>query len=199
MYKEFFVSADKLYLIDGNAYLYRAYYALPRLTNSNGLLINGVYGFTRMLLKIIRQEKPSYLAVCFDSPMPTFRHKEFVEYKANRPTTPEDLKDQIPLGKQVVEALDIYCLEKSGYEADDLIATLAKEAEREEIETVILSGDKDLLQLVNKKIHVLNEPKNIVYDLEKVKQIFGIEPKQIVDLLGLAGDTADNIPGVSGI
>ncbi len=189
----------KLYLIDGNAYFYRAYYALPPLVNSQGLPVNAVYGFTRMMLKIIQQENPYYLVVCFDSPHPTFRHKEYVEYKANRPAMPEDLKVQIPLCKRIVESLSIPFFQKEGYEADDLIATISGKAEREGIETVIISNDKDMLQLVNEKITVLDELKNVVYDNEEVKHILGIEPGQIVDFMGLAGDSVDNIPGIPGI
>ncbi len=189
----------KLYLIDGNAYFYRAYYALPPLVNSQGLPVNAVYGFTRMMLKIIQRENPYYLVVCFDSPHPTFRHKEYVEYKANRSAMPEDLKIQIPSCKRVIESLSVAFFQKEGYEADDLIATIAGKAEREGIETVIVSSDKDMLQLVNEKITVLDELKNIVYDDEKVKQTLGIEPGQIVDFMGLAGDSVDNVPGIPGI
>lgn len=193
------MTSKKLYLIDGNAYLHRAYYALPHLTNSQGLPLNAVYGFTRMLLKILRQENPYYVSICFDFPGRTFRHEEFAEYKATRSPMPEDLKVQLPLSKKIVEALNVSFFEKEGYEADDLIATLSREAEKEGIETIVVSGDKDMLQLVNEKIKVLNEAKNILYDLEKVKQTFGIEPKQIVEFMGLAGDSTDNIPGVPGI
>ena len=193
------MAKEKLYVIDGNAYIHRAFHALPPLTNSSGRMVNAVYGFTRMLLKILRQEKPDYLAVCFDFPAPTFRHKEFVEYKAARKETPDELKEQIPLAHKIVKALNIPLFEKQGYEADDLISTLSGKASKEGIETIIVTGDKDALQLVDDSVKVLNEPKNILYTEKIVKEKMGIPPAQITDLMGLMGDASDNVPGVLGI
>jgi len=193
------MAKEKLYVIDGNAYIHRAFHALPPLTNSSGRMVNAVYGFTRMLLKILRQEKPDYLAVCFDFPAPTFRHKEFVEYKATRKETPDELKEQIPLAHKIVKALNIPLFEKQGYEADDLISTLSGKASKEGIETIIVTGDKDALQLVDDSVKVLNEPKNILYTEKIVKEKMGIPPAQITDLMGLMGDASDNVPGVLGI
>ncbi len=193
------MAKEKFFLIDGNAYIHRAFHALPPLTNSSGRMVNAVYGFTRMLLKILRQEKPDYLAVCFDFPAPTFRHKEFAEYKATRKETPDELKQQIPLAHKIVKALNIPAFEKEGYEADDLISTLAGKASKEDIETVIVTGDKDALQLVDASVNVLNEPKNTLYTEKMIKEKMGVSPSQIVDLMGLMGDASDNVPGVLGI
>ncbi|NIM03949.1 DNA polymerase I [bacterium] len=193
------MAKEKLYLIDGNAYIHRAFHALPPLTNSSGRMVNAVYGFTRMLLKILRQEKPDYLAVCFDFPAPTFRHKEFAEYKATRKETPDELKEQIPLAHRIVKALNIPVFEKQGYEADDLISTLTGKASNEGIETVIVTGDKDALQLVDDSVRVLNEPKDILYTEKIVEEKMGVPPQQITDLMGLMGDASDNVPGVLGI
>ncbi|TET42634.1 MAG: DNA polymerase I [Elusimicrobia bacterium] len=193
------MAKKKLYLIDGNAYIHRAFHALPPLTNSSGRMVNAVYGFTRMLLKILRQEKPDYIAVCFDFPAPTFRHKEFAEYKATRKETPDELKEQIPLVHKIVKALNIPVFEKQGYEADDLIGTLSGKASKEGIETVIVTGDKDALQLVDDSVKVLNETKNILYTEKIVKEKMGVSPGQITELMGLMGDASDNVPGVLGV
>ncbi|MFH1784107.1 MAG: DNA polymerase I [bacterium] len=189
----------RFYIIDGNAYIHRAFHALPPLTNSKGQLINAVYGFTRMLLKIIKREQPDYLAVCFDSPHPTFRHEAFSDYKANRKKTPDELKTQIPLAHEVVEALNISSFAIKGYEADDIIATLARKGKEENMDTFIVTGDKDALQLVDDTVFVLNEAKNIIYDEEKVKERFGVEPAKVIEVMGLAGDSSDNVPGVPGV
>ncbi|MFH1239364.1 MAG: DNA polymerase I, partial [bacterium] len=189
----------KFYIIDGNAYIHRAYHAIPPLTDSKGRPINAVYGFTRMLLKILRQENPDYIAVCFDSPQPTFRHQEFAAYKATRKETDAELKEQFPLTKQVVEAFNITSFAIGGYEADDIIATLVEKSKSQGMDTVIVTGDKDILQLVDDSVKVLNEPKGILYDEEKVKEKFGVEPARVTDVMGLAGDTSDNVPGVPGI
>jgi len=193
------MAKEKLYLIDGNAYIHRAFHALPALTNSSGQMVNAVYGFTRMVLKILREEKPDYLAVCFDFPAPTFRHKEFAEYKATRKETPDELKQQIPLAHKIVKALNIPVFEKQGYEADDLISTLSSKALKEGIETVIVTGDKDALQLVDDSVKVLNEPKNTLYTKEIIKEKLGVSAEQITDLMGLIGDVSDNVPGVFGV
>ncbi|MDD5688183.1 MAG: DNA polymerase I [Elusimicrobia bacterium] len=188
-----------LYLIDGNAYIHRAYHAIKNLTTSKGESVNAVYGFTRMLLKILKEHNPDYLAVCMDYPAPTFRHKEFSEYKLNRKETDLELKNQFPFIKEIISALNITIYEKEGFEADDLIATISQKAENNGLEVVIVTGDKDALQLVNKNIKVLNEPKNILYDKEEVIKGWDIMPDNITDFLALAGDSSDNIPGVPGI
>ncbi len=189
----------KLYIIDGHAYIHRAFHALPMLTNSQGLVINAVYGFTRMLLKIIKREQPDYLAVCFDSPHPTFRHKAFEQYKATRKETPAELKTQIPMVQEMVEAFKIPVFRMPGYEADDLIATIARQAEKQDVDVVVVSGDKDILQLVDEHIKVLSEPKGVLFTEKEVQEKFGFDADKIKDYLGLCGDSSDNIPGVPGI
>ncbi len=189
----------RLYLIDGNSYIHRAFHALPILTNSRGKVVNAVYGFTRMLLKLIKNETPDYIAVCFDYPAPTFRHIQYKEYKSTRKETPQDLKSQMPIARQVVDALNIKMFEKQGYEADDLIGTVVHKCINEDIDIVIVTGDKDALQLVSNQVRVLNESKNILFDREKVRETIGISPEEITDYMGLVGDKTDNIPGVRGV
>lgn len=189
----------KLYIIDGNAYVHRAFHALPMLTNSRGQVINAVYGFTRILLKIIKRDKPDYLAVCFDSPALTFRHKEFADYKATRKETPFELKNQMSMAHEVVESFDIPLYRVPGYEADDLIATIVAQLKKEDVEIVVVSGDKDVFQLIGEKVKVLTEPKEVLFDMQGVKEKFGFLPECMRDYLGLCGDTSDNIPGVKGV
>ncbi len=189
----------KLFIIDGNSYLHRAYHAIPPLTTSKGEQVNAVYGLIKMLLKIKKDYTPDYLLVCFDHKAPTFRHIEFKEYKAQRKETDDSLKSQFPIAKESVKALNIQSIELEGFEADDLIATYSKIATDNGIETVIVTGDKDCLQLVNEKVSVLNEPKNIIFKREEVKEKYGVYPENIIDLLALCGDASDNVPGVYGI
>jgi len=189
----------RLYLIDGHAYIHRAYHALPPLTTSKGEPVNAVYGFLRMLLKLIRQEKPDYLVVCFDTPAMTFRHKAYTEYKAHRKELEDALKTQIPLTQEAVTALGIASFAIDGYEADDVIADLARRGKQNGWQVVIVSGDKDVLQLVDDDIKVLNEPKNLLYGISDVVDRYGIKPDQIPDMFALIGDTSDNVPGVKGI
>lgn len=196
------MAADKkrIYLIDGHSYAYRAFHALPQLTDSSGLALNAVYGFTRMLLRFIKEGKPDYIAVAFDTPHETFRHRMYDQYKANRAEQPEEMRHQIPLIKEVVDAFNIAEFELEGYEADDVLATLAKRAAAEGIEAVIVTGDKDMLQLVTDSIKVLNPHKeNSLYDAGAVKTRFGVGPERIGDMMALMGDSIDNIPGVPGI
>jgi len=188
-----------IYIIDGNAHIHRAYHAIQNLTTSKGEQVNAVFGFTRMLLKILRTYKPDYIAVCLDYPAATFRHKEFSEYKAQRKKTSDELKNQFPLVKEVISALNITIYEKEGFEADDLIATLSEKAKNKGIDVMIVTGDKDALQLVDKNVKVLNEPKNIIYDSDEVLKNWEIPPENMVDYLAISGDASDNIPGVPGI
>ncbi|MCX5781465.1 MAG: DNA polymerase I, partial [Elusimicrobia bacterium] len=189
----------KLYLIDANAYVHRAYHALPPLTNSKGEMVNAVYGFTRMILKLLKQGKPEYAIVCFDFPAPTFRHKKYAEYKANRKEIDDALKHQMPLARESANALNLLVVEKEGYEADDIIATLASQARKDKMEVVVISGDKDVRQLVDDGITVWDEAKNTLYDENKVVEKYGLEPKQLVDMFALMGDVSDNVPGIKGI
>ena len=188
-----------LYLIDGSNNLYRAFHALPGLTNRKGLPTNAVYGFTTMLRKLMKDFSPRYLAVLFDTADRTFRHEEFDQYKAHRPETPDALVVQIPWVKRVLEALRVPSLELPGWEADDLIGTLAKRAAAEGMSVVIVATDKDLLQLVGDGVLYFNPSREAFLDAAGVEQIFGVRPEQVPDVLALWGDPSDNIPGVPGI
>ena len=195
------MAKQRLYLIDATAFCYRAFYALPALATSFGQQTGAVYGFINILNKILKSQKPDYLAVCFDVSRETFRQKKFTDYKIHRPPMPDMLSSQIPLIKQVISAYRIVLLEKEGFEADDIIATLAKKALSNGLATTIVSSDKDILQLVDDDISVLSPHKeeNLIYDRVMVKKRFGVEPKKINDIIALMGDSADNIPGVAGI
>lgn len=194
---------DLFLLVDAHAVIYRAYHALPDLTTPDGKLANAVYGFTRILLTAIRDLEPKYLAVTFDHPTPTFRHKDFADYKAQREEMPDDLKPQVEMIKDVVETLNIPKFEKDGYEADDLIGTLSLQAKAKETPVIIVTGDRDIFQLVQPGIRVWLPPRGKVlaaeYDSEAVLEKMGVRPDQIVDMKALMGDASDNIPGIKGI
>jgi len=192
---------SRFYLIDATAFCYRAFYALPRLTTSFGQPTNAIYGFVAMLKKVIQEGQPEYMAVCFDVSRDTFRNQMFSDYKAQRPAMPDELSSQIPFIKKIVVALGITLYEKEGFEADDIIAALAKKAKEARIPTVIVSSDKDMLQLVDSYVRVLSPYKDsgILYDEQKVKERFGVEPKAIPEIIALMGDPTDNIPGVPGV
>jgi len=197
----------KLLIIDSNSLIHRAYHALPPLTTKKGELTNAVYGFLLVFLKALKEFQPDFIAACFDVAVPTFRHKKFKEYKAKRPPAPEELYQQIPKLKEVLDAFNVPIFEKEGFEADDIIGTISRLAPRKQvmprIETVILSGDLDTLQLVDKNTKVYTFKKGlketIIYDEKAVKERYGFSPSQIVDFKALKGDPSDNIPGVSGI
>ncbi len=188
----------KLFLIDGSSYLFRAFYAIGHLSNSRGLPTNAAFGFVQMLLKVLKEHQPNFLGVIFDSKAPTFRSKIYQEYKANRPAMPEGLAPQIPYIKKIIEGYRIAFLEMEGYEADDLIGTVARRL-ASEADVVIITGDKDILQLVNDRIQVYDTMKEKRFGVEEVTQRFGVSPEQVVEVMGLAGDAIDNIPGVPGI
>src|SRR6056297_607382 len=194
---------EKLYLLDGHSLAHRAFYALPLLTTESGEYTNSVFGFSRMLFKIIDEEKPDYIAVAFDLKGPTFRHEEYEDYKAGRKKTPDELIPQIDLIKDVLRSLNIPIIEKEGYEADDVIGTMAKEAAQKNINVKIVTGDRDALQLIDEYINVIYTRKGITdiveYDIEKVKEKYELRPDQLIDMKGLMGDSSDNIPGVPGI
>ena len=197
----------KLVLIDGNAILHRAFHALPPLNNKDGVPTNAVYGFFSMLFKIIGDLKPEYLIVCFDKKAPTFRKQMYVGYQAKRPIMSDDLIPQIELVHKALDSAKIQHFEIDGYEADDLIGTIAKEATKDtqypDIQVIIVSGDRDLLQLVNSQVLMLAPVTGItkmtLFDEEKVKEKYGLNPSQIVDYKALVGDASDNYPGVTGI
>lgn len=194
-----------LIIIDGNALIHRSFHALPTtMKRQDGLTTNAVYGFTSFLLKAIQEFKPRYAVVTFDEAAPTFRHEAFVEYKANRVKAPDELYEQIPLTKEVLEAFEIPIFSKAGFEADDLIGTICQKVKKEkDLISYIITGDMDTLQLVNDQVKVytmsrgLNDP--IIYDAEKIKERYGLRPNQVIDYKALRGDPGDNIPGVKGI
>ena len=192
-------SRKTLYLIDGSAYIYRAFFALPALNNSKGLQTNAVYGFMTTLLKILRERKPDGIVVAFDERGPTLRQQEFKEYKAQRPPMPDGMSAQIPYIHRAVEALNIPAVKQAGYEADDLIGTLAKQAERAGDDVVIVTGDKDMLQLVTPHIRIYDPVKDKWSGEAECVEKFGVEPARVIEIMGLMGDASDNIPGVKGI
>lgn len=188
-----------IYLIDGTAYIHRAYHAIRGLSNSSGLPTNAAFGFTKMLVKLMDDKQPEYIAMFFDSKGKTFRHEMYADYKANRPPMPEDMAIQIPLIRQITEGFNIPVIEMPGYEADDLIGTLARITEAAGFSVVMVTGDKDFLQLVTDKAIVWDPMKNKSTDIRTVRETFGVEPSQIIEVMGLSGDTSDNVPGVPGI
>ena len=190
---------ETLYLVDGTAQLYRAYFAIRGLTTAQGFPTNALFGFTSTLRKLITDESPTYIAVTFDLPGKVFRHDLFPEYKANRPPTPEDMKQQAPYARKICDALGVPVLEHQDYEADDLIATYTTRARELGWDVVIVSSDKDLLQLVDEHVTALNPSKNLRLDPAGVAESFGVPPGQVLDVLSLMGDSVDNIPGVPGV
>ena len=188
-----------LYIIDASAYIHRAYHAIRPLTTSKGVPTNAVYGFIKLINKVKNEQKPDYIAVCFDHPSKNFRHQLSPIYKANRKLLDEDLIKQMPIARQAVNAMQLASFEMAGFEADDVIGTVAKKAEKEGIKVVIVTGDKDLFQLVDDNIHIWNESKNIMFDGQKVYEKYGLYPDKIVDMLALMGDNCDNVCGVKGI
>jgi len=188
-----------LYLIDVHNVLYRTFFGVPRLSAPDGTPTNVVLGVARILLKILKEDRPAAIAAAFDSREPTPRHALYPEYKANRLKVPEDLAAQTPMVKEMIDALGVARIEVQGVEADDIIGTLARMAEEKGIDVVIISSDKDLYQLVSPKVRVRDGMKDRTVGEEEVRETFGVSPAQVVDLLALAGDPSDNIPGVPGI
>jgi DNA polymerase-1 len=188
-----------LYLIDISSYFYRAFHALPALSNSRGLPTNATYGVTTMLLKVLRERQPQHLALVFDAKGPTFRHHLYKAYKAHRPPMPEALVSQLPYIRKIIKALNLPSLEYEGYEADDLISTLVRRARGEGYEVEIISGDKDLLPLVGTGVEMWDPMKGVRYDPAAIQEKFGLSPEELVEVRALAGDASDNIPGVPGI
>ena len=189
----------RLFLIDGSSYIFRAFHAIGRLSTSKGFPTNAIFGFTSMLLRVLREMKPEYLAVVLDAKGSTFRDEIYPDYKANRPGMPEGLEPQIPYIKQIIEAYNIPVIEKEGYEADDVIGTIAKEVAKKGLDVVIVTGDKDMLQLVDEHICTLDTMKGRSFGKREVLERYGVKPEQMTDVMGLAGDSIDNIPGVPGI
>lgn len=191
--------AQRLFLIDGSAYIFRAFFAIPPLTNSAGLPTNAIFGFTNILLKFLKQYQPHYVAVALDAGRVTFRNDMFADYKGNRPEAPADLIPQFPYFRKVLDALNLPLLELPGYEADDIIATLCERLAQPGCELVVVSSDKDLMQLVTNGIKLLDSAKDRWIGKEEVREKFGVSPEQVIEVMGLMGDAVDNIPGVKGI
>ena len=197
--------SEKIVLIDGHSIINRAFYGVPDLTNSEGLHTNGIYGFLNIMFRILDEEKPEYLAVAFDLKAPTFRHKMYDAYKGTRKPMPEELREQVPVLKELLKAMGIPLLMKEGYEADDLLGTAARKSEAAGMDVVIVSGDRDLLQLATEKIMIrMPKTKRGVTEIENyhaqdVKDTYQVTPPQIIELKALMGDASDNIPGVPGI
>ena len=197
--------SDKIVLIDGNSIINRAFYGIPDLTNSEGIHTNAIYGFINIMLKILEEEQPGYLAVAFDVKHPTFRHIKYPEYKGTRKGMPEELREQVPLLKEVLHAMGIRTIEKAGYEADDILGTIATRCSEQGMNVSLVSGDRDLLQLASDRI-LIRIPKTKRggteienYNTAEVVEKYQVTPAQIIDLKGLMGDASDNIPGVPGI
>ena len=195
---------DHVYLIDGSGYIFRAYHALPPLTRpSDGLPVGAVHGFCGMLWKLLREagelSPPTHFAVIFDLSEHTFRNELYADYKAHRPDMPEDLVPQFPLIRDAVKAFSVACLEQKGYEADDLIATYAREAQEAGADVTIVSSDKDLMQLVRPGVRMYDTMKNKVIGEKEVMERFGVPPSKVIEVQALIGDPTDNVPGVPGI
>jgi DNA polymerase-1 len=188
-----------LYLVDAMSNIHRAYHAIQRLSTSSGKPTNAIYGFITMLRKMLRERSPDYLAVAWDGPQRTVRHEAFADYKANRPAMAEDLAGQLPEIRRVLEAYRIPVLEMPGYEADDVIGTLAKKGSEADLDVVIVTADKDMLQLVGPRVRVFHTGREVFLDEAGVREFFGVAPNQVVDVLALMGDSVDNIPGVPGV
>ena len=196
---------SKLLLIDGHSILNRAFYGVPDLTNSEGIHTNAMYGFLNIMFKFIDEEKPDYVTVAFDLSAPTFRHKVYDGYKGTRKPMLPELRQQVPLMKELLTAMNITIVEKEGFEADDILGTIAKNSQKQGIDVSIVSGDRDLLQLAdtNIKIRIPKTKKGVTevedYYPEDVKELYGVTPAEFIEMKALMGDSSDNIPGAPGI
>ncbi|MCL6518557.1 MAG: DNA polymerase I [Armatimonadetes bacterium] len=197
------MSKGKVILIDGNSLLYRAFFALPHFSTLENQPTNAIYGLAMMLLRLLEEEKPDIVIVSFDAPEKTFRHEEYVEYKAHRKRAPDELRSQGPIAREMIEAFNIPILEVPGYEADDVVGTVARKAESEGYDVIIVTGDLDALQLVDSKVKVMTTVRGVtetvIYDEKSVEARYSLKPKQLIDYKALKGDPSDNIPGVPGI
>ena len=192
-------STSRLYLVDVSSYIFRAFHAIPPLSNKNGMPTNAILGVTNMLLKLVNEERPERIAIVFDAGGPTFRDELFPDYKANRQATPNELLPQLPFVRQVIEAFRLPCVEVPGVEADDVIATLSASFASSALEVVIVTGDKDLMQLVGPHVTLFDTMKNQRTGVAEVQKRFGVSPEKVVEIMGLTGDSIDNIRGVKGI
>src|SRR5207245_8561990 len=195
--------SERFFILDGPGFLFRAYHALPFLSTSRGVPSHAVFGMSTLLWKLLREDTPDYFAVAWDPPGPTFREEKFAAYKETRAPTPDDLRSQIAYVKALFEALRLPLLEVPGFEADDVLGTVVERARDLPVEVVLVTADKDMLQLVGPKVRVLSElartGQRVVFDEAAVKEKWGVAPEQIPDLLALMGDSIDNIPGVPGV
>ena len=190
----------RLVLVDGSSYVYRAFHALPvTMTAPDGRPTNAAYGVTNMLLKVIKERQPHYLALVFDSKGPTQRHRDFPDYKAHRPPMPEELVMQLPYIQKIIDGFRLPALRQEGFEADDLICTLVHRARERGFQVEIISGDKDLLPLVQEGVDMWDPMKEVRYDPAAIREKFGLTPEELIEVRALAGDASDNIPGVPGI
>lgn len=201
------MSKKRLLIIDSNSVLHRAFHALPPLTTKKGKPVSAIYGFLLIFFKAIKELQPDYIAACFDVPFPTFRHEKFKAYKATRPKIPDELCEQIPKMKEILKTFRIQIFEKKGFEADDIIGTISKLVQKKqiipEIETIILSGDLDNLQMIDSRTKVYALKKGVketmIYNEKIIQEKYGIQPSQLIDFKALKGDPSDNIPGVPGV
>ncbi len=195
--------SQRLFILDAPGYVYRAYHALPYLSTSKGLPSHVMLGTSTMVWKLLREESPEFFAAAWDPPGPTFREERFSAYKETRPAMPDDLRVQLPYVRRLFEALRMPLLEVPGFEADDVLGTLVDRVKNEEIDVVLVTADKDMLQLVGPRVRVLTTAgrsgERVVLDEAAVKEKWGVSPEQIPDLLALMGDSIDNIPGVPGV
>jgi len=190
---------ETAYLVDGSSYIHRAYHAIRHLANSKGFPTNAIFGFCKMILKLFEEKDPAYAAIAFDAKGPTFRHEMYGDYKANRPPMPEDLVVQLPYIHSVVRALNVTSIEKPGYEADDILGTLARMCEEMGLRVVIVTGDKDFRQLISPSISLWDTMKDRRTEYDAFVREYGLEPRQFIDIMGLSGDSSDNVPGVPGV
>ena len=190
---------ETVYLVDGHSYIHRAYHAIRNLSNSKGFPTNVIFGFTKMLLKLLADKKPKHIVIAFDVKGPTFRHGIYEDYKANRPPMPDDMSIQIPFTKEIIKNLNIKTIEKEGYEADDVIGTLARLCEDKGFKVIIVSSDKDFRQIISPNISMWDSMNDRITDYASLKETYGFEPEKFIDVMGLSGDVSDNIPGVPGI
>ncbi len=197
--------AEKIVLIDGHSILNRAFFGLPDLTNAEGLHTNAIYGFLKIMLKILDEEKPEYLTVAFDVHAPTFRHEMYADYKGTRKPMAEELRQQVPVMKEVLKAMGIRIIEKAGLEADDLLGTMSGRCEEAGMEVSVISGDRDLLQLATDQVKIrIPKTKEGGTEIEDyyaadVKEKYGVTPQEFIDMKALMGDASDNIPGVPSV
>ncbi|MBW2610539.1 MAG: DNA polymerase I [Deltaproteobacteria bacterium] len=190
---------ETIYLVDGSSYIHRAYHAIRHLSNSKGFPTNAIFGFTKMILKLFDEKKPRYIAIALDVKGPTFRHRMYEDYKATRPSMPDDLVIQLPYIKKIIRGLNVKLIEKEGYEADDIIGTMARKGEERDYNVVMITGDKDFRQLISSRASMWDTMRDRFTDYETLTNEYGLEPGQFIDLMGLSGDSSDNIPGVPGV